>query len=34
MPMETRRASDSCGNVINFMEVLTRTMDLKTSREN
>jgi hypothetical protein len=31
--METRRTSDSCGNVINYMEVLTRRMDLQTLRE-
>ena len=32
--METRRTSDSFGNIINFMEVLTRRMDLHASREN
>lgn len=31
--METSRTSDSCGNVIIYMEVLTRKMDLQTSRE-
>jgi hypothetical protein len=30
--METRRMCDSCGDAINYMEVLTRRMDLQTSR--
>jgi hypothetical protein len=30
--METRRMCDSYGDVINYMEVLTRRMDLQTSR--
>jgi hypothetical protein len=30
--METRRMFDSSGDAINYMEVLTRRMDLQTSR--
>jgi len=32
--METRRTSDSCGNVIIYMAVLTCRVDLQTWREN